>query len=166
MSLFSGRFPGSLRRRKYSVGITPVFGGLVLICLAYIGYQVESPSETWPSAQGTVSVSEKIRTSNGKNMRFEYRYSVNGSSYRSSRVNYSQDLQVSFAFDPWAAVNRYPTGSTVAVYYDPRNPRDALLEPGVAPAIKWALAAGVVAVIFGIVLCLRMAELYQEDWDA
>ena len=166
MSLFSGRFPGSLRRRKYSVGITPVFGGLVLICLAYIGYQVESPSETWLTVRGTVSVSEAIRTPNGKNMKFEYRYTVNGRSYRSGHVNYSQDLEASFVFDPWAAVNRYPTGSTVAVYYDPRNPRDALLEPGVAPAIKWALVAGVVAVIFGIVLSLRMAERYQEDWDA
>lgn len=54
-----------------------------------------------------------------------YSYSVDGEVFRCQRVRSADEGGDSAA----ATVARYPAGASVVVYYDPRNPSDALLEP-------------------------------------
>lgn len=51
-----------------------------------------------------------------------YTYCVNGTTFRGSRVG----VEVA---DAESTVARYPAGSAVVVYYDPRDPSESILEP-------------------------------------
>jgi len=47
-------------------------------------------------------------------------------------------------------VNRYPTGRTVAVYYDPSDPGTAVLEPGVTWSSYMILGIGLSFVLISL----------------
>ncbi len=72
-----------------------------------------------------------------------YTFSVRGQSYQGKRVSLG-DISGRFAEE---AVRRYPVGATVAVFYDPNDPTDCVLERGLvvgAPAVAGSHpAAGV-----------------------
>lgn len=54
-----------------------------------------------------------------------YEYSVDGQLYSSTRVN-----SISSPIYPSETARQYPEGKEVLVYYNPRNPAKAVLEPG------------------------------------
>lgn len=56
-----------------------------------------------------------------------YRYEVNGKTYKAKRYSYAYTLQNSRAFVE-AAVAAHPAGSTAIAYYDPENPKRAVLD--------------------------------------
>jgi hypothetical protein len=81
-------------------------------------------SEAWPIAEGTVLRAQK-RRGRSKLKRFEYEYSVSGETYLSTRaafvrVPYMRPLH-----------RTYQAGQSVDVRYDPADPSQAVIEPGV-----------------------------------
>jgi hypothetical protein len=91
-------------------------------------------SQGWPTTQETIIsnriVGQKFKQYNGTfytnyEVYIRYQYSVNGAVYYSSSVNSLDTL-----FNPHSFASRYPLGKDVAVYYNPKNPWDAVLEPG------------------------------------
>jgi hypothetical protein len=72
----------------------------------------------------------------------EYEYDVQGLTYRSTKilfvkVNYRRE-------EAQAVVARYPAGGRAVAYFDPANPRMAVLEPGLeGKKGKYAIAGGV-----------------------
>ena len=120
------------RRRAISVwGLQPV-GGI-------------ASSLRWPTADGRILYSQ-ARTGGTYETLLWYEYYVSGTRYLAGKyrtggnVTPFQDVAV-------AAAKRSPAGRAVKVYYNPRNPGEALLEPGiwygnfVAPAVA-ALVLG------------------------
>lgn len=91
----------------------------------------------WPSTEGLIVGSDlhsgHTRGFDGPRFVYyplvTYEYQVNGNSYTSQTVALSrQGSRVRF----WATniLETYPTGSRVYVYYHPRTPQKAYLEPG------------------------------------
>ena len=78
-----------------------------------------------------------------------YRYTVNGTGYLSDRLTYRRYLTFVGADQ---AVYRYPVGATVTVWYDPGNPKRAVLEPGTGrlPWVYLTVAAGIM--VAGVVM--------------
>jgi len=74
----------------------------------------------------------------------QYAYNVGGVPYDGSRV--STDL---FFVDYRAVLSRYRVNQPVQVYYNPNNPRDALLEPGSLEGI-WLVGGAIL--FYGLVL--------------
>ncbi len=78
-----------------------------------------------------------------------YEYVVNGQTLTNDRVSIGEDPGDSEVADQ---VARYPVGKVVAVYYNPRNPKEAVLERDV-PKKLWryaiAMVVGGVVLIFG-----------------
>lgn len=115
-----------------------VLGGLVFGVHGYTVYQNGVASENWPTAEGTVIQSEikksERTTGTGSSKRTEvrhipqvaYTYTVDGQSYRSSRITFGAIN----ALNAGATVNRYPKGKSIEVFYDPKNPDEAVLQPG------------------------------------
>lgn len=58
-----------------------------------------------------------------------YRYEVNGQAFEGKRIRFGAGA---YSEPDWAesAVNNYPDGATVAVYYNSRHPSESVLEPG------------------------------------
>jgi uncharacterized protein DUF3592 len=105
-----------------------VFGGLLLISgvkTLYIG--VASPY--WPTTEGRVFYSTPRSAGQSYSAQLWYEYNVNGKRYVAG------DYGAGGNFTPYrdvarAAATRYSAGRLVTVYYNPSDPSQALLEPG------------------------------------
>jgi len=74
-----------------------------------------------------------------------YEYTVNGRCFVGTRVN-----TVGLASNRAArrAAARYPEGKEVEVWYDPRDPSRAVLEPGITgPSVAWGVLSAIVLAI-------------------
>jgi len=103
---------------------------------------VETKPEVWT---GWDSVSPESH-----NPFVNYDYEVNGKHFICSRIGYGG---INFGRDRKTAeriVSKYPVGAEVLVYYDPYNPRDAVLEPGSSTRVNVALIAGILMILCGI----------------
>lgn len=93
-------------------------------------------STTWPTVTGVVTVAEL-----GKHLGHDrddattysadisYDYVVNDHSYVNGTVNFGS-VQTSDPSTARRVLKRYPVGLQVPVYYNPADPQEAILEPG------------------------------------
>ena len=116
-------------------------------------------SRRWPQVVGTVVVSDLQRSRDsegGYSYRPEvsYRYSVDGQELVANRTCFGDRLELSWSAPAVRAVRRYPAGASVAVHYDPDDPGDAVLEPGINGLLFAGAAFGGVFTVLGV-LALR-----------
>jgi hypothetical protein len=120
----------------------------------------------WPSAQARI-VRSRLRavhrqgsgeaTTVGNVPEIEYVFSVEGVEYRGHRIGVGEIAADSP--EARAAVERYTVGRTAPVFYNPANPREAVLERD-APAsatVMYGIAAGVMLVGLAIVVTFTRA---------
>ena len=125
--------------------ITVVFPGIFVavgVLLLVVGYRDISEAGTsadWPTVQGTIVSSavdsRRSSTSQGRprttfHADVRYKYAVGGAELVGDRVTVGDDTSTSSS-DAREIVARYPAGSKVTVSYDPANPAQSVLEPGV-----------------------------------
>ena len=117
-------------------------------------------SAGWPTADGKVTVSE-VTGSKKNSWKVEYVYSVAGQPYAGER----------FAYDPMPVQGReeverhvaaYPAGAAVTVYYDPGNPGEAVLYPGLRGCTLWVALFLTPFVMIG--LGLSLAAIRPSVW--
>ena len=118
-----------------------IIGGVILvlgILLSDIPTMIVSPE--WPTTEGIVIsqrlVGQKFKEYDGDYYEnidgyIRYQYSVNGISYSSLAVN-----SIDSPFYPEIIARRYPKGKNVNVYYNPKKPSEAVLEPGIVLTFK------------------------------
>ena len=92
----------------------------------------ENAAQTWPTVSGQVvtSVAKMHRGSKHRNVAYphvSYTYEVNGKTYHSRNIMAGGEIG---GMNVETTLARYPQGSSVTVYYDPNNPKDAILEAG------------------------------------
>ncbi len=105
--------------------------------LAFETFLPRLMARRWSCAVGTITVAEVHESpKNPEGVSFykpvvRYVYSVGGQSYEGSQ----SDLALTTSRPDWAqaVVARYPVGSTVTVYYDPRAPQRALIDLAIRP---------------------------------
>ena len=155
----------------YAMLLAPL--ALILFAAVYKSLQVRAASE-WPSAPGKVVTSDSqvrqirvIDRSREDGYRLEprnfanivYEYTVSGEPLSNNRVSIDDDRG---DFGIAEIIARYPVGTAVTVYYNPRHPRDAVLERD-TPKGWWgclgiAMAAAL-AIMFGSLIGLnRLSE--------
>ena len=138
------------------------FGG-ILLWSEFRVVGVSESSKQWERVSGEIVANEFecTTTHHSRNVTEEscfpivrYRYEVDGTPYTSERIDASDSQQ---AFDSheeasgWAQAV-YPVGLAVEVYYDPADPRSALLEPGAiesSSAVE-SIVTGVIFLLLGL----------------
>jgi hypothetical protein len=136
---------------------------LILFGAVYKSLQVRAAHD-WPSAPGKVVISNSevrdvrvIDASREDGFRIEkrnfanivYEYSVGGETLSNNRVSIDEDRG---NFGIAETIARYPVGRDVAVYYNSRHPRDAVLERDTPKGWWGCFGIGMVialAIIFG-----------------
>jgi hypothetical protein len=119
----------------------------------------------WPSVPGVIliaalSTSRAFGSGGPFVMTVRYSYEVDGKPFEGTRLQYGHDSFDSTYLEA-AAKKRlagYEPGKATRVHFNPRNPNDAVLEPGVKPHTYLYLllsAAFLAAGIQGIFLALR-----------
>ena len=126
--------------------------GLTMIYFFSKNIQESKESGTWPSIKGRitrsiihseeVSFGDRDDSTNNytPDIDIEYEYEVNGESYTSQRIKIggvsssTQSTRIKGANISVSNVGglreKYPTGREVDVYYNPNNPKKAVLETG------------------------------------
>ena len=105
-------------------------------------FQKQAASAHYPVAEGTVLTSKTVEKNQPPRSNLprnkivftpyvEYRYNIGSSSFICDRFRYTLGLNRS-GDDSWAqsVANKFPPGSKVHVSYNPANPSEAVLDPG------------------------------------
>jgi hypothetical protein len=128
------------------------FLGLGLWCLALgTSKALEGfKAYDWPVAKGRIVVSRVEQMQTAQKIRvarlcltMDYLYEVEGTVYEGHRVNVGWSCFASETKSK-ALLARYPSGSEVAVRYDPTLPERSLLEPGLEWVVFFLWGVGTV----------------------
>jgi hypothetical protein len=125
--------------------------GIVMLGFWYSKQKRAKRAMTWPQVPGKIIESTVVGATNfdggDEKARILYSYVVNGISLQSKSVG------AGMLSNPVGIVKRYPVGKQVQVYYDPENPKSALLErSGSGPIIILLLSIVNLAFGFGTLL--------------
>jgi hypothetical protein len=119
------------------------WSGLVLLMDWTIGhgYYKQLESRHFPSATGKITHSELQTHTSSKGTSYfaiiNYVYKVGGQTFMGDRLAFSEDEP---ALSPQTIIQSHPLGSAVQIYYNPRNPDESLLYPGVTKEdLTWVL---------------------------
>lgn len=114
---------------------------------------------TYPAVTGHITYSEVTRHRGSKGRAYygvgiRYRYAVNDRFFEGTRIRYNGATSAGWA---WAAktVAEHPVGSQTQVFYNPENPQDALLSPGVD-------GSDLILVLFAMPLNLAVLGLWMR----
>ena len=163
----------------YAMLLAPL--GLILVAAVYKTLQVRAARE-WPSTPGKVVVSKSelrevkvIDSDREDGHRFEqrnfaniiYEYSVSGQKLRNNRVSIGEDLG---NFQVAETIAKYPVGTVVTVYYNPRHPREAVLERDLPQGLWGCLGIATVIAVVDRVRCGDRAHAHRgirqrADWS-
>jgi hypothetical protein len=140
-----------------------VIGGFGLAVLAIVASSLREAAamKRWPVSEGRVLSAkvEEYRTSvsrgvGGPRARMTlyrpvllYEYEVRGKRFQGSRVAQSPGLDRRVPEFAQKVVERYPSGSTVAVRYNPKRPDESVLEPRVPGSWIFGAAIGVALLV-------------------
>jgi hypothetical protein len=92
-----------------------------------------------------------VRTINRYQVDLRYAYEVGKRDFVGSIVNWSWGTVYGLREQAETVAGRYVQGQGVTVYYDPEEPRNAVLEPGSRKGAMAPLVFGVVAAVIGAV---------------
>jgi hypothetical protein len=103
--------------------------------------------QRWPSVEGVIDQSSRTSDMDDLLPDIAYSYTVSGQTYRcklefSRSIHPTPELSASY-------IKKYPVGAKVRVHYNPGQPGQAVLEPGIGS--DWMVfAAGLLATIFAV----------------
>jgi hypothetical protein len=141
--------------------------GVIVLAVVVKMKEVQG-AKTWRTTSGTITRSEiravkKRDLDNREKVRsapsIAYEYTVNGKRYSGERISLAEIIPES---DIEAILARYPLGAQVMVYYDPSNPRRAVLERDLPIDFGKGLAGVFVLVGAGAVLALLTVAKVPE----
>ena len=107
--------------------------------------QIEERQETDRDYDGGVDTTYTVYIA-----KIQYQYTVNGETHISNKISYSYGSTQNKS-DAQKLVNKYPSGKSVTVYYNPSNHDEAVLQTGVSDLNYIMTLAGVLPLIIGIV---------------
>ncbi len=121
--------------------------GLALTAYGWRVFQKGRQVRQWPSVPGRIVRAEEISAEDDLLPDIRFRYVVDGRDYE-GRLQFPAGTAPMPGFARHQ-VEKYPLGREVTVYYDPRCPERASLEPGAAD--DWMLlATGIGVTLLGV----------------
>jgi len=128
-------------KRKPSLGL--IIGSVIFV----IGILISDipkmfMSQGWPTTMGTIlyhtRTGQRFKEYDGDiytniEVYIRYQYAVDGITYTSLSID---SIDKPFKLYPTSYADRYPVGKDVIVYYNPKHPSEALLEPGFVNIVK------------------------------
>ena len=106
----------------------------------------------WPSVEASVTCSERLPDPMrvGSTAEFQYRFTVNGDCFESSRVSFA----VAWPSEEGLLrlVARFPVGQRLTAWYDPQHPSTAVIErPARSGGIGLAVAGAILVIAAALI---------------
>ena len=122
---------------------------------------------SWPSTEGVIS-SVNLDEISGRKGRVSYRpnvkygYRVNGVPYGADRIDFSNQSTPSMD-EAIKSLSRFQVGQPVTVYYDAKNPAEAVLEIGSAGSHWLGIPFGLVILGVGVFAARGLLRSLNDD---
>lgn len=124
--------------------------GLIGIGTGAWGLTRAWPTLRWEATVGVVTASSAVQVSDGPDVaEIAYEYHAAGQRYSGTRIGFLRFASERMAHE---FVNGHPAGSPIPVYFDPRDPSNAVLQRG-------GVGTGLIMVTIGIALLLLRRHL-------
>jgi len=172
--------------RQMKKSFTGLFGGLfflifglIILIFAIQTSVISIESEGWPTVDGTITSSmidvyEERDTSTGDDdfpptyttyyePEITYSYSINGVDYSFDKISFSRTRFV-IQSEAQEVIDEYSTGTNVTVYYNPSNPSEAVLEPGIqnSGGMICSTIGALIFVVLGALIVLSVVKNYKK----
>jgi hypothetical protein len=133
-----------------SICFSEIVISVIFLVIIFSAKRSAAQAQSWATTSGRVILStlEARRGSKGGTVYYpvvHYQYRVHAMNYESRKIMPGMEWGGSGA--P-AIIAKYPTGSTVTVYYNPENPAEALLERNAPSYTIWLWAALIISNLF------------------
>jgi hypothetical protein len=157
--------PGGRPGRTMVAGLVILVGALVGFLFLLQEWRTADVSGGWPQTTGTIttsslSASKHLRSGHETwTVHVAYSFSVGGKAYRGSVIHLGGFPSYDSKAEAHAVQARFADGATVAVFYDPGEPSNAVLERGMDAA---AGSLGVGALLVGLVTALGAVVVFQS----
>ncbi|RCK72143.1 MAG: hypothetical protein ANABAC_2124 [Anaerolineae bacterium] len=150
-----------------------IFGvlGVWLVITSRKERQKAAASQNWPSVPAQINLAEVRERSSlddeGDVRRtyyahVEYSYQVGGVTYQGDKIAFGARKEYSSPKKPREEIARYPVGAQVRVYYNPENPKEAVLEHHVVGG-NFMLIFGILALLIALCsLCVLIGSLISN----
>jgi len=144
-----------------AIGVFFVVVGLLQLAKCLVESSSAIAATDWPTVAGTVKSSGVRLVKGGKGdghvPAVTYTYEVNGVSYQGKRIHFRDVSEMPEQAEK--TVSSYPVGATVQVHFDPDEPSESLLRPGLYRySFIWlALSVG------GLLIGSAMIYFYRPD---
>lgn len=118
-------------------------------------------STSWPSVKGTITRAwievQEHRDSDGDRTirhypRWEYEFVVSGMTYTGQNIDFSGTQSSMSESKAREELEQYPLNSEVQVFYNPSNPEEAALEPGMEGTMTLIIYGGGLAGLMVIIV--------------
>ncbi len=136
-----------------AIGFVFLVFNVIFLSIIFSVQRDAAAAKKWPTTIGTILMStlESRRTNSGHHSQFPvvlYSYQAGGRSYQGSRI--APGPEVGGTGAPKRLVN-YQTGSQVTVFYNPKDPSDAVLETKVTSLFWLWFALILVDLVLGVI---------------
>lgn len=119
-------------------------------------------SINWPHTNAKIIHSDLgLDGTAGQSADIRYEFEVNGETYTGNRVGYG-DYVSSDSMHVINILKKYPKGKDVTVYYNPDNPKNNLLEPGIKLQTWFLPVFGIIFLGIGILQLIFVPKLIRK----
>lgn len=145
----SGFSDGSfVRHVPLIVALVQAVVGLIVSAYGVRSFRRARASVTWPGAEGKITASEVITDGEAARLpKIRYEYLVNGQPFTGDRLKVGHKNFAMTGNLAQTAVERYPAGARVRVFFNPDKPTQSALEPGVNPAAYVGMIIGLALLV-------------------
>jgi hypothetical protein len=139
---------------RFSTGFTLL--ALALCLIWFFRHSVRRAAESlhWPIVEGSVIETSLKVIHDSEQQRFRplvaYAYRVGGRDYRCSRIQWGGLIDLPSRSAAAKVVGHYHTGKPIKVYYNPRQPAVAVLQPGHAARVGNIVIIAPFFALFGL----------------
>lgn len=155
------------KRMSIGSGLFTLIAGVGLLGYAGWNAYLESSAASWPTTSARIVTSRVEEDSDTWRADIVFEYSVDGKTHRSTELWFGS-APAGYRESMQELVAKYPKGTTIAVYYNPQDPSQAVADPRRnATLTKWTIGFAFAAVLLGGYflssgLTLKPDEAYEE----
>lgn len=144
-----------MKIKIFWVGFSSIFLiiGLVVSTIGFREMKEAKVSTKWPTTSGVIlesKVDSRSDSDSGTSYHAEvlYQFEMDGAKIQGNRISFGE-VGTGDASDASRVVNRFPKDTEVTIYYDPKDPFNAVLEPGIQTGTWFLPVFGLVFAGFG-----------------
>ncbi|MCK5242409.1 DUF3592 domain-containing protein [bacterium] len=152
-------------------GLGIIIAGLGFLLFGIQSFQKTKASVNWPSAPASITKSATQQHTSmgheGNNRQIitsevaiiEYTYAVGRATFTSNQIALGEQKRE----DTQRLLSEYPIHKQLRAYYNPNNPRNAVLEPGVLSGNFFFLAFGIIICLIGLFYALGAFRKFLDE---